>query len=288
MDSVSQNQKVQEGLLSNIQNRISVRKMYQDRGITTLGKAQDIRSLAQQIQKAIDEEKSDLEEYKKQSESNLNKQKDDNIFQNQGQLNKQTNLNLNAQHIVQKNPNPNFNSNNNAQGLFNQPTNNNQVQGNAQFNNEGSLAQQIQKAIDEEESKEINNLQIQIKQLNETIFLLKKQKSDLEEYKKQPESNLNKQKDDNIFQNQDQLNKQTNLSLNAQNIVQENPNPNFDSNNNAEGLFNLPKNNNQVQGNAQLQMNLLQQFQYCVKKYYHLIKIILNKLQNVKRMQKFK
>ncbi|KAL4509888.1 hypothetical protein ABPG73_023104 [Tetrahymena malaccensis] len=36
MDSVNQNKKVKEGLHSHINNRIQVRKLYQDRGITML------------------------------------------------------------------------------------------------------------------------------------------------------------------------------------------------------------------------------------------------------------
>ncbi|KAL4509534.1 hypothetical protein ABPG73_022750 [Tetrahymena malaccensis] len=44
MNSANQNKKIKEGLLSHIDNRISVRKLYQDRGIAMLDKAQNIMS----------------------------------------------------------------------------------------------------------------------------------------------------------------------------------------------------------------------------------------------------
>ncbi|KAL4509560.1 hypothetical protein ABPG73_022776, partial [Tetrahymena malaccensis] len=44
MNSANQNKKVKEGLLSHINNRISVRKLYQDKGIAMLDKAQNIRN----------------------------------------------------------------------------------------------------------------------------------------------------------------------------------------------------------------------------------------------------
>ncbi|KAL4465287.1 hypothetical protein ABPG74_002001 [Tetrahymena malaccensis] len=181
MNSADQNKKVQEGLLSYFKNRISVRNMYQDKGITTLGKAQDI-------------------------------------------------------------------------------------------------------TIDEDESKRIKDLQIQIQQLNQTIFLLNKQKSDLEE---KLETNQKNQKNDQIFQNQDQQSYQVYPNLNAQNMIQQKPSPNLISNNNAQELINKPQVNNQSQGKIQQQQNSLQKPQQCVKKI--LLQLVKYMHMNFKmfRMQKF-
>ncbi|KAL4477458.1 hypothetical protein ABPG74_002608, partial [Tetrahymena malaccensis] len=174
MNSVAQNQQVQEGLLSHIKNRISIRNMYQDRGIIALDKPQNI-------------------------------------------------------------------------------------------------------TLDEEKSKNINDLQIQIKQLNKTILILKKQKSDLEANQNQPELSKSNQKSYQDFQNYGQQNNQVQANQNAQHMVQQNPNvqntfyiltddfqfSNQSSNNNVYALDNQQNSNNQVQGSIQQQMNLFQQPNQC-------------------------
>ncbi|KAL4477459.1 hypothetical protein ABPG74_002609 [Tetrahymena malaccensis] len=152
MDSVSQNQKVQEGLLSHIKNRITIRSMYQDRGIITLDKPQNItlddekskkmNDLQIQIKQLIEtifllkKQKSDLEGNKIQSELKNNNQKSYQVFQNQGDKNNQVQANLNAQQVFQQNPNSNPFSNNNFYALANQKNSNNQVQGSIQQEND--------------------------------------------------------------------------------------------------------------------------------------------------------
>ncbi|KAL4496358.1 hypothetical protein ABPG73_007808 [Tetrahymena malaccensis] len=79
--------------------------------------------------KTPSQRKSDLEE---KLETNQKNQKNDQIFQNQGQQSYQVYPNLNAQNMIQQKPSPNLISNNNAQELINKPQVNNQSQGKIQ------------------------------------------------------------------------------------------------------------------------------------------------------------